>query len=408
MTDAMACGLRGLPQLKPMFSNVEGTFMSDAAELLKLQRNELFEMVWREPLSKIASRLGISGVGLAKACKRHNIPVPPRGYWAKLQHGKRVWRIPALPPAPDGKDEVRIQPPTRIEAPTDLPNDIALLVNDLGSESTSLTVPSNPSKLHPVIAAWEADAKKARAASFLAPTPRVSPTERRRRRFLSQLFKEIDKRKGSAQDENHAKFVVTIAGEKLQIACTESTKRETIPEDQRKSSWDRYQYLDTGELSIRIENYFKEPVRRRWRDRKELPLEAQLRDVLIGLVMAAAVERRERLKREEEHRRYMEAEHRRLEFEERKRRIDVHLKELTSDADSWAKACRMREFVNASVSAQKERTHDADELAAWEAWARLAADAIDPLVTNADGRVFYAADLPANLRRKDEANRWRY
>jgi hypothetical protein len=45
-------------------------------------------------MSKLARRLGISDVGLAKACRRADIPLPGVGYWAKLQYGKKVPRIP--------------------------------------------------------------------------------------------------------------------------------------------------------------------------------------------------------------------------------------------------------------------------------------------------------------------------
>jgi hypothetical protein len=37
-------------------------------------------------------------VGLGKICKKLDIPLPPLGYWAKLQHGKAVTR-PPLPPS---------------------------------------------------------------------------------------------------------------------------------------------------------------------------------------------------------------------------------------------------------------------------------------------------------------------
>ena len=26
--------------------------------------------------------MGVTGIGLAKACRRNGVPVPPRGYWA--------------------------------------------------------------------------------------------------------------------------------------------------------------------------------------------------------------------------------------------------------------------------------------------------------------------------------------
>src|SRR5580765_8423749 len=53
-------------------------------------RQELFDLVWSEPTRTIAKRLGISDVGLAKACRRANLLLPPRGYWAKLAAGKTV------------------------------------------------------------------------------------------------------------------------------------------------------------------------------------------------------------------------------------------------------------------------------------------------------------------------------
>ena len=59
-------------------------------------RQQLFDLVWSEPTRTIAKRLGISDVGLAKACRRADLLLPPRGYWAKLAAGKTV-RRPELP-----------------------------------------------------------------------------------------------------------------------------------------------------------------------------------------------------------------------------------------------------------------------------------------------------------------------
>jgi len=39
---------------------------------------------------KVAKKYGISDVGLAKICRRNNIPVPPRGFWARRQAGYKV------------------------------------------------------------------------------------------------------------------------------------------------------------------------------------------------------------------------------------------------------------------------------------------------------------------------------
>src|SRR5262245_13703906 len=69
-------------------------------------RQELFDLVWSAPTRTVAKRLGMSDVGLAKACRRADILLPPRGYWAKLAAGKRV-RKPELPlRAPGMRDRV--------------------------------------------------------------------------------------------------------------------------------------------------------------------------------------------------------------------------------------------------------------------------------------------------------------
>lgn len=59
---------------------------------IALTREQLYEQVWTEPMTKVAARLGLSDVGLAKICHQAEIPVPPRGYWAKKRNGKRVVR----------------------------------------------------------------------------------------------------------------------------------------------------------------------------------------------------------------------------------------------------------------------------------------------------------------------------
>lgn len=60
-------------------------------------RLELYELAWSEPMQSLAKRFSLSDRGLAKICASANIPVPARGYWAKLQAGKKVelWPLPA-------------------------------------------------------------------------------------------------------------------------------------------------------------------------------------------------------------------------------------------------------------------------------------------------------------------------
>ena len=64
---------------------------------ITLSRSKLYELVWTTPVTELAKRFGISDVALAKRCRAINIPLPPRGYWARIAAGQTP-RRPPLPP----------------------------------------------------------------------------------------------------------------------------------------------------------------------------------------------------------------------------------------------------------------------------------------------------------------------
>ena len=57
-------------------------------------RQQLYDLVWTEPMRTLATRFQLSDVGLKKVCTKNRIPVPGRGYWQRLQAGKQDRRIP--------------------------------------------------------------------------------------------------------------------------------------------------------------------------------------------------------------------------------------------------------------------------------------------------------------------------
>jgi len=58
-----------------------------------LTREELYALVWTEPVRTVAQRFGLSDRGLGKLCERHAIPVPPRGYWRQKETGHPARRL---------------------------------------------------------------------------------------------------------------------------------------------------------------------------------------------------------------------------------------------------------------------------------------------------------------------------
>lgn len=80
-----------------------------------LSRDELYEMVWTKSVQDLARDFGISGRGLSKICARLNVPVPPRGYWAKRAAGKRAIKYKLPAPKSDTPLNVTISPTSEPE-----------------------------------------------------------------------------------------------------------------------------------------------------------------------------------------------------------------------------------------------------------------------------------------------------
>lgn len=81
-----------------------------------MTREELFERVWTEPVWNLAKEWGLSDRGLAKACGRLEVPLPSRGYWAKVQAGQRP-RRPKLPELSNQPEEIVIRVPHETMTP---------------------------------------------------------------------------------------------------------------------------------------------------------------------------------------------------------------------------------------------------------------------------------------------------
>lgn len=81
----------------------EGDATSDPEPSAKLEgpltREQLYELVWQEPMLRIAGRLGLSSGYMARVCTEMRVPRPAPGYWAQVEFGKK----PTRPPLPDAR-----------------------------------------------------------------------------------------------------------------------------------------------------------------------------------------------------------------------------------------------------------------------------------------------------------------
>ncbi|NRG47803.1 hypothetical protein HRF87_24050 [Bacillus sp. CRN 9] len=60
------------------------------------ERGKLYKELWKEPMTSLAKKYGVSDVALRKQCMKMDIPLPKAGHWTKVKSGYDV-KIPPLP-----------------------------------------------------------------------------------------------------------------------------------------------------------------------------------------------------------------------------------------------------------------------------------------------------------------------
>jgi hypothetical protein len=134
--------------------------------LMAITRDQLYQEVWAEPMTRVAARHDVSSSFLARVCTRLNIPRPQRGYWAKLAVGRAPERE-ALPEAALG-DELEW---SRGEKPVQRSQEMPTLPGPL-----RLRKPGRPKRegLHPLLveAKPHLEAAQSTDVGYLRPAKR--------------------------------------------------------------------------------------------------------------------------------------------------------------------------------------------------------------------------------------------
>ena len=139
------------------------SYDNESDNTVKLTRTELYEQVWTTSTVQLANSYGISDVFISRICKKHKIPKPPLGYWARKHYGYKVSRKP-LPTVGDPRLEVIYMPKRSApEKPTERPT---LVIDQIASEkyeSNRIMVSERIDSPHPLIERTERSLKSAMA-----------------------------------------------------------------------------------------------------------------------------------------------------------------------------------------------------------------------------------------------------
>lgn len=372
-----------------------------------LSRQELYELVWAEPVRTVAQRFGMSDVAYKKYCVRAGVPVPERGYWAKLAAGKAVTKIPLPPRAPGASDKVQIgrtsygwsgwspeselaKPlPERPEFPEPLEVVRARASRRLGKVKYIRDLSSPYGGLRKTLTDEAKRLEQFRTQAYVWDKPLFeSGFEKRRLRFLSSLGLGL-LRAGAHLDVRgkEARELTVVVGDttvKLQLDHPSAKPNRHGEWKTREGSADALKLL-IGPETERAPGY-----QAAWQDDVE-KLESHLTEIALAIIVAGEAEYRAGAQRAYEwrlkHRAELEqeVERRRQEAERlaEQRRIAeerARREHLLSQAQAWRTAEDIRGFV-ATVLKSPPRGQTAEAVEAWANWALAEAAALDPITS---------------------------
>jgi hypothetical protein len=376
----------------------------------EITRSALYELVWAKPRSVLAKQFNISDVALAKRCLKANIPMPPRGYWAKIEAGKSRAARPPLPLRLPGSREVisfdqdrygsrngslseqELQPPSFSESVAEL---VEAAMQRLGSVRALRDLSAPHPGLATVLRAEAARRQQYEAHKWDHYRPHFAgPEHQRQMRLANALLHAFDRLgcRGWMSDRNewvqgrgtlhHIVGSVGFGGTSVSFAFPER---------------------DHGRLVLTVEKGSREDAAIEWQDERRRPLERQLNAIARGLLETA--ERRLRANAQWQHRWALErqAAHeqeeqrkresaQRMRAEEEQRRRQLARDRLLAMAADHRAANDIRSLVAALKEKPELQTNGLDSpFARWCKFALAQAQQLDPVV--AASLEFFELDL---------------
>ncbi|MBR0899590.1 hypothetical protein JQ616_31955 [Bradyrhizobium tropiciagri] len=367
-------------------------------------RKELYDLVWSQPMRTVAASLGISDVALAKHCKKADIPVPERGYWARKQAGKPTIQI-ALPPRfPGASDRVGESGSNSYWGPdwAEKVKEIAVPPVPMFDEDMA-SVEQRARRLvgevrcrrafepaHPLVAKLLARDDERRKdfvkwrSDYYAPRYDAG-IERRRLLIINALFLAAA-RLGCRPSMNTSKYGQDAGSERdICITIGRAHVHFTVePIKSKKEGQKERLCLAFGAARDRANS------NRVWEDSDESRLEGELTEVLVEMLVSAELSYRGGLVRHREwiierkraaeaelRRRQEEAERKARELRERLER--ERIRRLLSQARALDRANQIRTYVESARLRVAEIPMTKAEFEEWASWAEREADRIDPL-----------------------------
>lgn len=366
-----------------------------------IKRDELYDLVWEKPILILAKEFGLSDRGLTKLCARHNIPTPPRGYWAKKEANQKVRQI-ALPSGPKQIYPIVIYPSRakRLQQFAPIPakkNRPIIVIDESGRP------------YHKHVRTWRALAKRTKvderglvsvgedSLSIFVSKKQVD----RASRIVDALIQYFEPQGSELtwqKIRNGQKRCGFKVGDEFVAFKLEEQVRSEVKKRKQRSEYGRgfvYEvpynvYHPTGKFTLSIDEYVSGAPQRNWSDGKRQKVETILAKFVMAVMQISELKRIVR-QRDEERQAVRNREQERIAnhraaYEAEMLRIDV----LNSALCDYESARRIREFIDTLQSAEvvqlrKPLPNEDDDLSDWLLWASGYADWLDPTVDSPPG-----------------------
>ncbi len=365
---------------------------------MKISREDLYRRVWETPLTKLAKEFDISDVGLAKACRKHNIPTPPVGHWAKVAHGKPVTK-PALPKSDPSEvvlnpTDHRVDPLRPKDAGPVIPIPAVTLSRDIaelaGAAASTHSVLSNakPDKDGFVRSG------SSQAFSCLLSTATIN----RAGLVLDAIERCLPEAAIKLIRDRDAKCIAIEAeGERMTFSLVEGYTRTAQVTLHPKFHWrtTEYRYQFNGSLKLILAADFR--GRSTWSDGVRARLEDKIGAFVVGIVEAARGVRAQREAREEQQRQWEEKARLWRIAEEKARRLKEFKDNFITEAAAWQRYQQARVYLDHLKRQVPESPEALPAVsAAWLAQAEVSVEQLNP-----------AAQRIQRLLKGYESSEWR-
>ncbi len=397
----------------------------------KEAREELYRRVWEKPVTEVAREEQISDVALRKRCKALEVPLPPRGYWAKLNTGKPVHKTELTKrthdfpkPHTGEKRQLRINPDALSFMKKDGRFEILKLASILRVNGPGAKMMDEIQKLYQDFREWHKPAQEIYMPGDYHHLPRRQEpstppflAEKISKKTAARVFHILDaitkallpyeggftcRRTLTYQQSLKAEYDYwfSVNGERVSFSISETkdqivheiTQEERMKtleykEAQRKGHFafkpriPKYDEIWSGRLRMTVAG------KTAFEDCRAYMLEDRIGEILIALFEASYPARLSRLQEEEKLRKEIEEFERQIEEGKKQEQIREQYnnevqktRTLLNKAQDYETACSIRQYIDAIRS----DTDNPDNNPEWIEWANKKADWYDPTIARED------------------------